>query len=129
MGFFQRDPVTFAFERRMYRVHFYDCNEGSNVIAICRRFLNGLQHEADIYSNALHPFYNECGRCGHLTFLELYLCFHQGTNPFRRRLVTRSLIGNRDDGHHGPLMWEPRLDRSHRLRNRNIPRHQMRRGR
>lgn len=118
--------MTYALERRTLRAHFYDCNEGSNVISVCRRFLLGLQCEADIYSNAIHPFVNENGQCGHLTFLELFLCFSTGNHPFRRHLVTRRLFGNRDDGHHGPLMWEPRLARSHRLRNRNIPRGQMR---
>lgn len=126
LGFFRRDLVTFSNQRTMFRAHFYDCNDGSNIIAICRRFLSNLNHEADLYSNAIHPHYNnDDGQCGHLTFLEAFLCFYMHDNPFHRPLITRPLIGNRHDGHHGPMMWEANRRRSSGYRNRNVARNQL----
>lgn len=104
----------------MHRAHFYDCNYGSNIIEICQRFLRELNHEADLYSNAIHPlFNNENGQCGHLTFLDAFLCFYMHDNPFHRALITRPLIGNRNAGHHGPMMEDANRPRGNR--NRNIP--------
>lgn len=124
VGFFRCDRVTYANERHTYRAHFYDCNDGSNVIEICRRFLRGMHIEADLYSNAIHPFVNDTGQCGPLSFLEIFLCFYMHDNPFHRNLITRPLTGNQFNGHHGPMMYDP--DRPRSNRDRNIPRSQRR---
>lgn len=126
IGFIRRDAVNSARERRGYQVLFYDTNPSSNVIAICRRFLSGLRHNSRLYSDALHPHFNQDGRCGHLSFLEIFLSFHMHTSPFQRleTLNTRPLTGNRNDGYQGPRMGSPSNRRSGR--NRNIPRNQSR---
>lgn len=78
-----------------------------------------------MYSNALHPFYNEEGHCGHYTFLEIFLNFHLHDNPFHRlcESETRGIIGNIFHGHHGPGMYDPTVEPINR--NRNIPRNQI----
>lgn len=121
-GFFRRDQVTVSNERLTYHAHFYDCNEGSNILQICRRFIAGLNCEADLYSNGIHPFVNEDGKCGVLTFLEVFLCFYMHDNPFHRNLITRRLTGNRNEGNHGPVIYDP--NRLPVRRNRNIPHNQ-----
>lgn len=123
-GFFQRNNVRNRTEKRHYRVHFYDSNRRSNVIEICRRFMINLSTEADMYSNAIHPFVNEDGRCGHYTYLEIFLCFWGHDNPFHRQLMVRPLTGNRSNGHHGPILGTDANKPKENKRNRNIPKNQ-----
>lgn len=116
VGFIRRDAVNYARERRGYQVLFYDTNPISNVIGICSRFLRGLRHNSQLYSDALHPHFNQDGRCGHLSFLEIFLRLET--------LNTRPLTGNRYDGYQGPRMASPSNRQSGR--NRNLPHHQSR---
>lgn len=71
-----------------HKILIYDSNVDQNLIRIGRNFLATFKnHEAHMYSKAVHGLVNRDGRCGHYAWLETYLCFDYFDNPFHRKKI------------------------------------------
>lgn len=112
-----------------YEFLFYDSNERVNMLSIGLRFteLFPLRY-AKNYVNGLHKRLNDDEHCAHLSWLEIYLNFALGVNPFDREDLKlqdlRVIVG---EGHYGPESHYPEADPPyvHSGRNLNIPKNQM----
>lgn len=100
-----------------------------NLITIGTRFVAQFRdHTTNVYSDALHPLYNDDDRCGNYVWLEIYLCFRLLDNPFNRfdqdNLIVHELRPQIGIGHRGPVMRHPE-NRPGPLRDRLRPFHQL----
>lgn len=107
--YIRRTPGDFSKKKtKPLEFLFYDSNKDQNVLSIGQELLKFYPKitSQQCYANALHDRYNYDVKCGHYSFLEMYLNLYYGVNPFnpfnREALNYQSIIIHEGHGHSGP---------------------------
>lgn len=94
IAFFIRSEVIGTINSRLanyFRICVYNSNPNSNsIMNIGKQFASTFERRTvQLYSSALHGHVNHDNRCGHYTWLEIYLSFHLTSTPFDRNVPFR----------------------------------------